>query len=216
MIIPSTVADKFFNYPDKIRDFGLSLPFAKATDNIWPGERTACLSTINKTLYNNINLKVTSLFFDYNQKPVSYNANLYFQKVSSIYEEGWIHQDSNDITFIIYLNPNAKPEEGTSIYHPNDIEYHSKTYQSQKQASFSNTDLIPQYRNLRQEHNNHYSEVMRVSNLYNRLFAFDSYCYHAAGKFVGNEDEPRLTLIGFISDISRSDTPIRRINYMEL
>ena len=215
MIIPNTIVDNFFKYPDKVREFGLSLPFAKPVDNIYPGERTECLSIINRDLYSQINLKVTSLFFDYKQNPVSYKANLYFQKVSSIYEEGWVHQDSNDITFIVYLNPEANTEEGTSIYYPNDIGYNSKRYQLEKQESFVNTDLIPQHRHIRKEHNNRYTEVIKVSNVYNRLFAFDSFSYHAANNFVNNE-EPRLTLIGFISDISRNDTPIRRINSIEI
>ena len=212
MIIPSTVVDNFFNYPDKIKDYGLSLPFTKSIDNIWPGQRTQCLSLINKTLYNNINLKVTSLFFNYNEKPVSYKANLYFQKVSSIYEEGWVHQDPNDITFIIYLTPNAHANEGTSIFYLNDVGYDTRRYQAQKEESFANTDLISQHRHLRKEHNSHYAEVMKVSNLYNRLFAFDSYAHHAANSFICKDDDTRLTLIGFISDISRNDTPIRRIN----
>ena len=215
MIIPHTIVDNFFISPDKIKEYGLSLPFTKASDNIWPGERTACLSTINKTLYNSINLKVTSLFFDYTEKPVSFGCNLYFQKISSIYEEGWVHQDPNDITFIIYLNPNAHTDEGTSIYLAKDVGYDSLTYQTQKHSSFANTDLIPEYRNLRREHNSHFVETMRVSNLYNRLFAFDGYSYHAAGQFAAH-DEPRLTLIGFITNISRTDTPIRRTETIAL
>jgi len=216
VIIPNTIVDNFFDYPDKVRDFGLSLPFKKSNNNIFAGERTDCLSNINKTLYNNINLKVTSLFFDYNHKPVSYHANLYFQKVSSVYEEGWVHQDPNDITFIVYLNPNNNIKEGTSIYQLNDIGYNTKTYQTQKQESFNNTYLIPQYRNLRKEHNSHYTETLRVSNLYNRLFAFDGFSHHAANDFSETNDNTRLTLIGFISNINRNDTPIRRIESIGL
>lgn len=216
MIIPNTIVDNFFYYPDKIRDFGLTLPFYKPTNNIHAGERTECLSHINRTLYNNINRKVTSLFFDFKDQPVSYQANLYFQKVNSIYEEGWIHQDPNDITFIIYLNPKPNLKEGTSIYQLNDIDYDTKTYQSQKEESFNNTDLIPQYRNLRKEHNSHYTEILNVPNVYNRLFAFDGFCHHGANEFTEKDDNTRLILIGFISNITRNDTAIRRTQAIEI
>lgn len=211
IMIPTTVVDNFFHNPNKIRDFGLSLPFTKSQSNIYAGERSECLSLVNKTLYNNINLKVTSLFFDFKEKPVSYKSNLYFQKVTSIYEEGWVHQDPNDITFIIYLTPNANPDEGTSIFHLNDVGYDTRKYQAQKQESFINTNLIAEHRHLRKEHNSHYTEVIKVANIYNRLFAFDSFAHHAANHFVSQDNDTRLTLIGFISDLNRTDTQIRRI-----
>jgi hypothetical protein len=138
---------------------------------------------------------------------VSYNdARLLFQKVSSIYEDGWTHRDDNLITFIIYLNETKISGAGTSICIPKNPNHDNTEIISngnKKRESFKDPNKVKEYEAYRLENNNQFEETIRVNNVFNRCVMFNAPSYHKANGFntIDNSDD-RLTLIGFIHDFT--------------
>jgi len=221
MIAPS-IKDNFFENPDKVKDYGLSLDFSLGKDGLghdghFPGTRTKCLSTLNYDLFNSINLKVLSLFFNTVDSSINYKGNLFFQKVDTKYDFGWVHQDPNLYTFIVYLSKNANINEGTSLYQVKDpVNFNSKKNVDKKHESFKDSKKVKSFNKFKLEHNDQYTETLRVGNLYNRLFVFNGFDTHAATSFCSLESEPRLTLIGFIHSVDNCDFPISRANLYQI
>ena len=59
-------------------------------------------------------------------------------------------------------------------------------------------DLNTEYKN----NQSNFEETLKVNGIYNRLFLFDSWNYHAAHKFVSKNNKlERLTYIVFFNDI---------------
>lgn len=211
MIIPHIVVDNFFDSPDDIRNYGLSLDYNVDDNGYYPGKRSQLINNVNPTLFNLIVNKVVTVLFNSNQN-INLNCDLYFQQVDSKYKGGWIHQDNPfEISFLIYLDENKTKNEGTSIYKPKDITK-LDLYKNidLKVKSYLNTTLIPEVEPFRVDYNNQYEETLYVDNIYNRLFCFDSKQYHGVREFNSGINEPRLFLIGFISRIESCDFPLRR------
>lgn len=214
-MIPATVVDNFFQYPDKIRNLALNTPITTSQDN-YPGGRTDCLHEIDYDLYNLINLNVLSLFYDFTEQPskMMYKSDLRFQFVDRKYGDGWIHRDNAIITFIIYLNPEADPNTGTSLYTNKNLSYNIGKDVEEKEKAFAKDD--PQSADLfKMEHSKQFRETFRVSNEYNRLIAFNGRDLHATTTFKDDKTtDPRLTLIGFVNQVSMPSSPgFRRREY---
>ncbi len=119
------IVDNFFDDPDLIRDYGLSLPKGPSPDSKWPGIRTAPLHEIDQQLAQQILLKVFSAYFDLGRQNVQWGfSNIYFHEIppyndnpEDILNQGWVHQDS-DVHFagLVYLNPNPRLDSGTSLF----------------------------------------------------------------------------------------------------
>ena len=56
--------DNFFDNPDEIREWALSLPKEKSDDGHWPGVRTSPLHILDKQFHNTLFLKVLASYFD--------------------------------------------------------------------------------------------------------------------------------------------------------
>ena len=123
--IPLTIVDNFFDNPDSVKKFSEKLEFFSPTPQFHPGKRTKCLSEIHPTFYNYVNKKVLRLFFE-DVVDVRYKSSLYFQKIENYEGKGWIHQDDNLFTFMVYFHqPNPKINCGTSIWSLNSDLIHS-------------------------------------------------------------------------------------------
>jgi hypothetical protein len=211
--IPITILDDFLDNPDTIRNWGLSLPFESSDDGRWPGKRTECLSKIHPPFYNYINRKILSLFFE---DPVNYDGDLTFQLIEDYQGEGWVHQDSNVFTYIIYLSPENEINCGTSLYNLNSKKIHNKnTPDDDNLLSLTRhhhkTKLIsPDIENIQKYNlNSNYIKTLDINDKFNRVLCFSAEKFHKANNF-SNNTSPRLTLIGFIHKISSSNLPIIR------
>ena len=211
--IPVTILDNFLENPNSIRDWGLSLPFSSSPEGKWPGERTECLSIIHPPLFNHINKKVLALFFE---NPVEYECYLSFQLIEDYQGEGWVHQDGNLFTFIIYLSEENEINCGTSLYNlkPNKFNFINT------QEDFNNLELrnhhhksknlTPEIQSIQiQDLKSNYEKNIDVKDKYNRLLCFSSEQIHKANYF-SNNLSPRLTLIGFVNKIDNLKAPIIR------
>jgi len=212
--IPLTILDDFLDNPNTIRDWGLSLPFNPSPDNRWPGKRTECLSTIHPPLYNYINRKILSLFFE---NLVNYSCSLQFQLIEDYQNTGWIHQDPDIFTYIIYLSPENSVNCGTSLYNVKSNKFHTvnsleedkNMYQS-KRLHYKTKSITPEIQKLKNQNIDlNYNKTLDIKDKYNRLLCFSSEQHHSANNF-SNGVSPRLTLIGFFKEIYSSKLPILR------
>ena len=211
--IPVTILDNFLDNPNTIRDWGLSLEFTPEPNGKWPGKRTSCLSKIHPPFFDYINQRVLSLFFE---DSINYHCSLTFQLIEDYQGEGWIHQDSNTFTYIIYLSPEDEINCGTSLYDlkpekvhiinsPDENNLLSLTRQHHK------TKLIsPDIKNIQKQNlYSNYTKILDVNDKFNRLLCFSAEKFHRANN-LSNTTSPRLTLIGFIHKVATDNLPVLR------
>ena len=114
--------DNFFDNPDTIRNYGLSLEYRRRTSaEWWEGRRTQPLSSINRGLHEHICSKVLK---EYYGSVYDYEANSFFHITTEDDKKdpNWMdlkiraHQDHIPLAAIIYLSPDAPLECGTQTY----------------------------------------------------------------------------------------------------
>ena len=93
----------------------------------------------------------------------------------------------------------------------NNLLQHVYRYSEFKKKSYLNKMSIEDAKKYKHEHNEQFEETIRVSNVYNRLIAFDSHLQHAAQDFFGKGEESRLTLVFFVNKLFTNNTPISRV-----
>ena len=121
---PSLCFDNFYNDPDQVRDFALSLDGYTNKYGAHPGLRCKMIYEYNQQFYRNSVDKFFSLFDDWGGAGASFNCSTFFQKIhrysndpSDPVNQGWIHHDGNvDIAGVIYLDPKPVSDNGTSFY----------------------------------------------------------------------------------------------------
>lgn len=208
-IIPVTVVDSFFENPFEVRNYALTQEFNTDPEFSWPGKRTAPMHTINQKLFDFVINKSLRLFYPATEQ-YQYEASMYFQMSNQQFGKGWVHADVDHlITGIIYLNPTATLDSGTSIYQAKNTgadPIHSNIKQDFHMGKIENCD------EARDENNNQFEETVVIKNKFNRLVLFDSHLFHSANEFVGNSiDTDRLTLVFFISKLFIPRYPIQRM-----
>lgn len=214
--IPITVVDNFFTNPDDIRTWGLSQKFTSDKDGFYPGSRTKNLEEIFPPLHHFINRKITSLFFEKNHH-TEIKSDTSFQLIENTPGKGWVHQDSNLYTYIIYLSKeDTNVDCGTSFYNLNQHHlhpYHSKDdidilnlrFEHHKSKKISKEDLEKKENYESQK----YTKTINVKDKYNRLIIFPASYFHRANN-LSPQNFSRLTLIGFVENIDKSNLPIIR------
>lgn len=208
IFFPTCIVDGFLDFPDEMREWGLSLPFEQDKEGRWPGERSPPIHEINEMIFKTLISKIVSLF--YSGDNYTYTAYSTFQLVDKKFGEGgWIHKDSGVITAILYLSPDG--DRGTSLFK-------IKTLNETSNHILLNEDKKKAYVNLQnnqdsmEKSNSNFQENIRVDGLYNRLLLFDSRIYHGANGYFGeNTKNSRLTLVTFIQKLfSDEGYPITR------
>lgn len=213
---PSMCIDDFYENPDEVRNFALSLDYEKDEFGYWPGKRTKPLHEIDTEFFQSFCVKLFSVYYDFNFVDLKWNLLTQFQLIEPYSEQklsaknqGWIHLDSGYVFGgIIYLNPDIDITCGTSLYrvvNPDVID----TWRPTKENFYKN-GLDENYDEEILKHNSGFEETVRFNNVYNRLISFDSEVYHGANNFYTNK-EPRLTQTFFISSLnSDSQPPLQR------
>lgn len=212
--IPTTILDNFFDNPDSIKNFTKELEFFSPTPSFYPGERTKCLSTIHPPFYHYVNQKVLNLFFE-DVSNIQYKCNLFFQRIENYEGKGWIHQDDNLFTFMIYFHkPNPKINCGTSLWslNPNLIQHingpQESTHNSGRIDHHKTKKIINNYQ---EKHHKKFTQEISIPDKYNRFIAFSAEHFHSSNN-LNPIINPRLTLIGFMHEINKSNLPITRTN----
>ena len=204
---PITCYDDFYENPDQVREFALTLDYTKAS-GFFPGSRTQPLSTIDKDFCEFSCQRVLSIFGDYSETcdPSNYRALTQFQKISRFSSDfddpvnmGWIHEDIKaDLAAVIYLDPNPNLDNGTCIYRkdrelspsesidPNNVPNCMEDYQ-----------VDDEFRELIIANNSQYTKTLEVKNCYNRLIAYSGDFHGASSYYTQNEEDFRLTQVFF-------------------
>lgn len=218
-IIPSTIIDGFFSNPYEIRKYGLEVSQYLDIDNKniqYRGKRSECLSKIHPILFDNINRKILSNFYDLENESISWKSEIKYQLTDKSFGNGWVHTDQyrpSLLTGIIYLNPDAPIECGTSLYRPKNLAANQLHDKIKKEGNMNEELRTSEYYSeCRRENNQQFEKILTVNNLFNRLFIFDSHYFHCADQFFGQTDEEsRLTLVIFMTELFVNKTPITRI-----
>lgn len=211
---PVTVLDNFFDDPDKIRSWALQQEYTPDPNGQWPGLRSKQIFELDQSFFHLFTRKVFSIFYNLSTEDVNWFVSSNFQIVNKEYESGWVHTDEaiSQMTGIIYLNPNANLNSGTSIYRQRkDLLQHNYQHLDKKMDSYSNRISIQDAKKYKEQHNSQYEETIRVNNVYNRLIFFDSHLHHAAQDFFGENEDSRLTLTFFVTKLLVNDRPISRV-----
>lgn len=221
----ATCVDNFFEDPDKIRNFALSLDFSE--DGTYPGYRTKHLHEIDINLYELISKKILYSIYNFENEVKSYHISMSFQKISPYSEDiideincGWYHVDDDSLASgVIYLNQNSYPFAGTSIALPHSSYDDSKCdfQYFLKNIFYSNLYTDPnfdrkEYRLIKMRHSLNFEKTIEFKNNYNRMILYDGHYYHRESSFWANDHEPRLTLVFFIKKLEVDNFPVQRKN----
>ena len=218
MNFQTIVHDGFFNNPDKVREWGLTLDY-QHPDGTYPGVRTRCTRFIHQKFYEATASKLISLWGVYDRK--DWDIQLQFQKIKRFSDNpdmnvGWIHQDTGaEAAAVIYLDPNADLDHGTSHYRTNSKYNSDENYPYGKdiydkvlgsEQSRDKEDLRL-YSESMQYHNSRFDRTLEVNNVYNRVIAYDGSQWHGQTSFhMDNDDDFRLTMVAFVLSISHPGT----------
>jgi Zn-finger protein len=213
--IPVTVLDNFFDNPDKVRTWALQQEYLPDPEGRWPGLRSKPIHELDELFFRHTCRKFFSQFYDFQRnEEIQWVVSMNFQIVHGGYDSGWIHSDEevSQITGIIYLTPNSNLNGGTSIYREkSNLLQHVHRNNQHKEDSYLNKMSIEDAKQYKEEHNAQYEETIRVSNVYNRLIAFDSHLHHAAQDFFGEGQDSRLTLVFFVNKLFVNNSPVGRV-----
>ena len=219
---PIAVYDGFYEDPDTVREFALSLDYSNKL-GIHPGLRSKCISEINNEFHNIAYHKILSMYGDYSETddPTNYACYSYFQKIwrfsgdpKDPVNDGWIHNDGvTSLAAVVYLDPDPVDDNGTSIY-----ERHTPL-PFEEAITFNNRpewyksvlggedvcgiDSIDQYRSEIVKNNNQFSLTVEVKNKYNRVIIYSGSQWHGQSNYwMPNEDDFRLAQVFFFYEMN--------------
>ena len=234
-MIPVSCFDNFYDDPDSIRDFALSLDFKppRKQEN-FPGERTTSLSLIDENFHHFSVEKVVSSFFDSESIPEC-RAFTQFQKIPTFNSDrhhpmnrGWAHKDDDVphslLSAVVYLNKNTCLDSGTKILslkkgHEN-YEFSDEDKAIRRSLYhkhfFGDKDVDQNlYSKAIQNHNSKFDTTIEFKNVYNRLIVYDGTLWHNQSSFWVPE-EFRLTQVFFIwfsENVSLKKTFFKNLDY---
>lgn len=213
-MIPPSCFDNFYEHPDSVRDFALSLDYYSAPEDCnYPGERTLCLSSIDFNFFQYSICKLFSSFFDVDTL-TNVVGNTYFQKIYPYHEQqnhpmntGWAHiDDCVEFAAVIYLNKDTCFDSGTTIVHPNNKFTDSclNTRIKPRHDLYHNYPVDEKlYIESIKNHNDKFDFKSEFKNKYNRMIAYNGETWHKESSFWVPE-EFRLTQLFFIESVDGS------------
>lgn len=167
------VVDNFYQDPDSVREFALTLDF-----QFHPGyhkgkrtEKTYLFPGLKESFEKILGKKIA----DFSR----YGTNGCFQYCIGG-DQLVYHYDTQTYAGLIYLTPNAPPQTGTSFFRSRHTSLRKIDFGKEKEEetslTFKNGFLDPTEFDL----------VDKVGNVYNRLVLFDARLIHAASEYFGS------------------------------
>lgn len=199
------IIDNFLVYPKQVRAWALQQEFLNAqqftekyrTHTDWPGSRTDHVYDLDDDYGNTVLTAVANLITKMTGRQ-GLSIKSYFQLTSESDGDSWVHQD-NDIDYaaILYMNPNADPSTGTTLYRCNDVDAWTSYMSSQdgyaKLKTINSHEDVELYRQL-------FTPTDYIGNVFNRLVIYKGDTYHKSSKYFGStNDDSRLTQVFFIT-----------------
>jgi len=220
---PITCYNNFYENPDSVREFALSLDYTN-NGGFYPGFRTKCLSSISKEFYQESVFKLLSVFGLFDESNTSLEVHSYFQKTwsfsedpNSILNQGWIHVDPKTIlAAVIYLDPNPNIDSGTTMYTLTDNNFGKDEISEQMKkvrydvfmsTTTCDIDSGKHYEKSLIDNNKQFEKTLEIKNCYNRAIMYNGDQFHAQSS-IYNKFDFRLTQIFFVDDLH---TPVNNI-----
>jgi FkbM family methyltransferase len=189
------IINNFYNDPDSIREYALSLDFMSEDKHGavgWRCENGRKIIDGTKEFFEKVlDCKIPD---GTNHGEWGYYTNGCFQWCNKDVRRVW-HRDSQDYAAIIYLTPDAPPNCGTSFWR------HRKYKSMDGNFVFSKDD----WKDLCTGDDSHidpnpWEEVDRAGNVYNRLVIFNASQIHAVTEYFGNDiNDSRLFQLFFFN-----------------
>ncbi len=189
------VIDNFYDDPDKIRKYALSLNYQSPVNHGAVGYRCEYGRKIEdgtKQLFEK--LLHTTIPNGNNHGEWNYSTNGCFQWCNAAVPIVY-HCDSQKYAAIIYLTPDAPPNCGTSFFR-------HKKYKIRNSEIFSKSDWYQSDLNFKEPHldKTQWEAVDNIGNVYNRLVIFDAQYIHAVTEYFGeNINNSRLFQLFFFN-----------------
>lgn len=219
-LFPTICIDDFYDDPDSIRNYALSLEYFTSTGE-YPGKRTKSLHEIDKVFFDDFCEKIMSIYYNFDTTLMNWNISTRFQLIENLSDNksspkntGWIHQDGAALLGgIIYLTPEIDPSCGTSVFKLKDSIEHD-TGDLTIRTDFHSKNIDRDYDCNIVKHNSQFVETIRFDNHYNRLIAFEGGVFHGVNNFYSNKQ--RLTQVFFVHNIeSNCRSPIERMKIIK-
>lgn len=198
------ILDNFLPYPNVVREWAIKQKFYDAKEftemyghhTDWPGKRTQHVVDLDKTYADVILTQVANLasrHFDIN----GVSIRSYFQLTTKEDGDSWVHQDNDtDLAAVLYLNPNAPVNSGTTLYKCNNVAKWESFMQSGEGYNTLKTINRVENKDL---YEGLFSPIDVVGNVFNRLIIYPGIEYHKSNDYFGDSIETgRLTQVFFI------------------
>lgn len=185
------IVDDFYNNVDEVRKFALSQNFD--VEGNYPGKRSGCL--INDSTRENIQKIVEPHGGKITDWLESDKYTGSFQ-ITTSKERSWVHSDNVNKSYlfnpfnywggVLYLNPDAPLEGGTSFY------------RSKINKSIYNHNYDHLASDVYSQDMTKWDIATEVKNIYNRLILFRGDQWHSSSTYFGHDNETgRLTQVFF-------------------
>lgn len=198
----SLVVNNFLPYPNVVRSWALSNEFVDAKEcskrigvhTSWPGLRSQHVMELDSAYANNILSQISDIArHNFLRNEVSnISIRSFFQVCREEDGDSWIHQDNDvDVAGILYLSPDAPISSGTTLYKCNDYN---------AWASLPINQMMQINRVEQKElHDNLFSAVDVIGNVYNRLVMYKGDIFHKSNDYFGSTmQDSRLTQVFFL------------------
>lgn len=176
------VIDNFYENPDKIREYALSLNYQPPENHGAVGYRCESGRKIQEGTKELFEKLLHATIPGGNKKGSwDYSTNGCFQwcnaKTSIVY-----HSDEQQYAAIVYLTPNAPPNTGTSFFR-------HKKYKLRNNEVFSKSDWYQSDLNYKEPHldKTQWETVDSIGNVYNRLVIFNAHYIHGVTEYFGED-----------------------------
>ena len=200
------ILNNFLEMPTLVRDWAINQKYYTAKDFVeiygkhtdWPGKRTFHVSDLNKEYADIVLNRLANIAIQYyGLKNISIRS--YFQLTTSEDKDSWVHQDNDtDVAAVLYLNPNAPINSGTTMYNCNDVSKWSSFMADQNGYETLKTINTIEYKKLFEEL---FEPIDVIGNVFNRLIVYKGTEYHKSNNYFGDSVENgRLTQVFFIKN----------------
>lgn len=198
----SLVVNNFLPYPNVVRSWSLSNEFVDAKEfskrigahTAWPGLRSQHVMELDAAYADAVLSQVSGIAkrFFLDDRPASISIRSFFQLCREEDGDSWIHQDNDvDVAGILYLSPVAPISSGTTLYRCND----HNAWASLPINQMMQINRIEQ----KELHDNLFSPVDIIGNVYNRLVMYKGDIFHKSNDYFGSTmEDSRLTQVFFL------------------
>jgi hypothetical protein len=202
--IPTRIVDNFFEAPTGWRAFALDQSYERSDTGTWPGVRSKSLDQLDSDMFEIFAKKLLQVLPEF----VGFRElGINFHLIDETFDKGWVHDDDPtlNVVGVVYLNKNAPPDSGTTLY-CDQYDLDADRYRSLFKQDVLSID--PEERKkltyARDDQRSKYRPSMVVENVFNRCVIYDPRTWHSPNKFFGKtKEDSRLNIVFFAQGVRK-------------